>query len=221
MATAVADARASVLVDVPWDVYRSVRSARGNRHLRMTYHDGTLILMSPEYVHEFSAERLGLIVRAVAAAGRIPVAGTRTTTFWRQGRNPHEGSGKEPDSGFYVGASEARIRGKDTIDLEVDPPPDLAIEVDNKSDSEVALPIYARLRVPEVWRYHVQSATLWFGRLTDAGTYESIERSRCLPALTPELVLSALARCREMGETAWNDWLRDWARGLDRPGAAP
>ena len=216
MATAEMEPRANVLFDIPWGIYRRVRSARRNRHLRMTYHDGTLILMSPEYVHEFSAELLGLIVRAAVAALGVPVAGTRTTTFGRKGQRPLKGSGKEPDAGFYIGASVARIRGKRRIDLDVDPPPDLAIEVDHKSDSEVALPIYADLRVPEVWRYQVKAGTLWFGRLTDAGTYEPIERSHCLPALTPALVLSALERCRDMDESAWFDWLRDWARALPR-----
>ena len=216
MATAEMEPRANVLFDVPWGIYRALRSARGNRHLRMTYHDGTLIFMSPEYIHDRNAERLGLIVRAVVDAFDIPVAGTRTTTFWRAGQEANEGAGKEPDAAFYLGANEARVRDKDTIDLDVDPPPDLAIEVDHKSDSAVALPTYAGLLVPEVWRYDARKRTLWFGRLDPDGSYRALDRSVCLPMLTPALVLQALDACRGRDETAWSRWLRDWARALPR-----
>ena len=36
-----------VLRDIPWDFYLRLRELDANRHTRMTYHDGTLILMSP------------------------------------------------------------------------------------------------------------------------------------------------------------------------------
>jgi Uma2 family endonuclease len=108
------------------------------------------------------------------------------------------------------------MRNKDQIDLEVDPPPDLAIEIDNKADSFKALALYARIGVPEVWRYKAKTKTLWFGRLVE-GRYETIERSLNLPKLTPALVLVALDRMNEVGEIASKPWLRDWARGLPDP----
>ena len=105
------------------------------------------------------------------------------------------------------------MRGKEQINLDNDPPPDLAIEVDNKSDSRLAPKTYAGLRVPEVWRYNSRAKTLWFGRLVDGG-YETIERSLCLPTLTPELVLFAMDRASEQGGTSWRRWLRGWAEAL-------
>lgn len=205
---------AQVLFDVPWDVYRTLRAARRNHRLRMTYHDGTLIFMSPEYVHDRHAEQISMVVREVVAAFGIAASGTRTTTFWRAGREPLKGSGKEPDAGFYFGPNEARIRGKTTIDLNLDPPPDLAIEIDHKLDSIIALSTYAALLVPEVWRYTVKTDTLWFGRLNLNGDYETIPRSLSLPMLTPALVVAALAHGRDLDETTWSLWLRDWAREL-------
>lgn len=218
MATVMPETLAKVRHNVPWDLYLDLRELPENSRLRLSYHDGTLILVAPEFIHDRGAERLGLIVRAVVDAFQIEIAGTRTTTFRLQGRTPTEGDAKEPDQAFYIGASESLIRDKDAIDLEVDPPPDLAIEVDNKSDSALALPIYANLRVAEVWRYQAREQILWFGGL-DAGGYRSLDRSLCLPMLTPELVLFALGQAEGIGEMAWNRWLRGWAATL--PGARP
>jgi Uma2 family endonuclease len=43
----------------------------------------------------------------------------------------------EPDDCFYI-QNEAAIRGKDRIDLTIDPPPDLAIEIDNTSSTSLS-----------------------------------------------------------------------------------
>jgi Uma2 family endonuclease len=108
------------------------------------------------------------------------------------------------------------MRSKESIMLEVDPPPDLAIEIDNKSDSSKALALYARIGVPEVWRYKARTKILWFGRLV-GDQYETIEHSLNLPRLTPAQVLLALERMNEIGDIAAKPWLRDWARGLPEP----
>ena len=47
--------------------------------------------------------------------------------------------------------NEAAVRGKDRLDLTIDPPPDLAIEIDITSRTHPN--IYEALRVPELWRF--------------------------------------------------------------------
>jgi Uma2 family endonuclease len=214
---------AVTLVNVEWDTYCRLRDEPRNGHLRMAYLDGELTLMSPEYVHEGDAYLLGLLVVGVTSGLGLEVKGIRTTTL-RRGTAPLRGSGKEPDNAFYLGENERRMRGlklRGRLDLAVDPPPDLAIEVDNSHDSQAALPIYARLGVPEVWRHDVRAGVLWFGRL-EGDVYREVERSVGLPRLTPTLVLEALAVLDggEMGENAWLEWLKAWARGLPEPPAA-
>ena len=200
-----------VLRNVPWDLYARLRGADANRHVRMSYYKGTLELMSPRYRHERSTSRLGQLVMTVAEVMDVPCTESRSTTFRRE----DEEAGKEADTSFYI-ANEERIRDKDEIDLSVDPPPDLAIEVDDLSDSRTKLPIYAALRVPEVWRYDAKAAVVWFGRLQPDGTYASIDRSDCLPILTPERVLEALALCQGMPESRWRRLLREWIMGLSK-----
>ena len=206
----------TTLHGVPWGVYLTLRELPDNDRLRMTYLDGTLILVSPEYIHDRSGWFLNLIVVEVAVAFALDIVGAGSTTFRRGGNETNAGVAKEPDESYYIGANEVLMRDKDEVDLDVDPPPDLAIEVENKSDSSLALPTYAGLLVPELWRYDAREHTLWFGRLVDGG-YVPIERSVNLPMLTPELVLHALEKTRDLGGAAGPRWLRDWAAAL--PGA--
>jgi Uma2 family endonuclease len=69
-----------------------------------------------------------------------------STTFKKQNMS----AGIEPDNCFYIKNYAAMI-GKDRIDLSVDPPPDLAIEIDLTSDTQVSA--YEALGIPEIWRY--------------------------------------------------------------------
>ncbi len=199
-----------VLHRVPYDLYARLRDEPANRHTRMNYYDGTLELMSPEYRHEKGAVRLGTIVRVVTVELKIPCTSSRLTTFRRSGDLPLKGRAKEPDESFYL-ANEPRIRDKDAIDLEVDPPPDLWIEVDTRGSSLGKLPVYAALGVPEVWRYRPRRGVLWFGRLGPDG-YESIDRSLALPMLSPAPVLEALAMSVGQPESSWERQLQAWAR---------
>ena len=211
---------ATILRGISWKTYCRLRDNPRNHRVRMTYLDGTLILMSPEYVHDFKSRRMALIVDMVTEALDIPIQGTVTTTLRRKGDWPRKGSGKEPDQAFYIGGHAPRMSRRKDLDLDVDPPPDLVIEVDHTRDSKRALAIYARLGVPEVWRYRTRSKTLGFGRLT-GDRYEPVDRSVNLPRLTPALVVRALEQAEEMGETAWKRWLRAWTLDLPEPPANP
>src|SRR5271166_3970805 len=191
---------------VSYDFYQQVRRAPGNRLLRMTYHDGTLEIMSPQYRHEKYSRRIGLIVLAVTSVLGIPCQGAGSTTFSRRGERMRQGWGKEPDQSFYL-ANESRIRNKEEIDLEFDPPPDLWIEVDHRGSSRGRLPLYASLQVPEIWRFRVRPERLWFGCL-DGDHYQQIECSITLPMLTPGNVLEALRLGEGLSESQWDVVLR-------------
>jgi hypothetical protein len=98
------------------------------------------------------------------------------------------------------------ILAKATLDLAVDPPPSLWVEVDNWGSSQSKLPLYAGLRVPEVWRYRVRRHKLWFGRLS-GNTYEPTDRSLVLPGLTTRLVLDLRALGASTPAATWSKWL--------------
>ena len=58
--------------------------------------------------------------------------------------------GVEPDACFYIQHWQA-ILGRERIDLTIDPPPDLAIEVDLTSSTQID--DYLPIAIPEVWIY--------------------------------------------------------------------
>jgi Uma2 family endonuclease len=199
----------TTLRGVPYDVYVQLCNDRRNRHLRMIYFNGTLQIMAPaQFRHEKGSRRLGLIVLAYAVVFELDCEGARSTTFRKGLPGELKGHGKEPDESFYI-AHAADVREKDTLDLEVDPPPDLWIEVDNQGSSKGKLPLYAALGVPEVWRYRPRRQTLWFGVLQN-GAYVEVEHSASLPLLTPSIVLEILAEAPRRGESAWFKWMREW-----------
>ncbi len=219
------------LHNVDWTTYCKLRDDPSNDHVRMNYLDGTLTLKSPDPIHEEAADLLALVVRGTAAGCGLAIKGVRSTTL-RRGITPDKGSGKDPDNAFYIGphvmpmTSFRKLRKtgkapKAKLDLNVDRAPDLAIEIDHSRNSETSLPIYARLGVPEVWRYEVSEDRLQFFRL-DAGEYVEIERSVALPKLTPTLVIEALDQLDAMiryDEVAYLDQIREWARTLPEPPA--
>jgi Uma2 family endonuclease len=198
----------TTLHGVTYDTYVRLCKDGRNEGLRLTYYDGTLEIMAPtQFRHEKGSWRLGILVHAYAVVFRLECEGARSTTFRKGLSGELKGHGKEPDESFYI-AHAADVREKDTLDLEVDPPPDLWIEVDNQGSSKGKLPLYAALGIPEVWRYRPRRQTLWFGVLRD-GTYVEVDRSAALPRLTPSIVLEILAEAHR-GETAWDVWMRDW-----------
>ena len=105
-----AEAEGTVLRGISWKTYLKLRDNENNYHVRMSYLDGTLILMSPEYLHDQDGWRLALVVDRVTEILRIPCQGTVTTTLRRKGPGPRKGTGKEPDFGFYFRENELRMR---------------------------------------------------------------------------------------------------------------
>jgi Uma2 family endonuclease len=114
--------------------------------------------------------------------------------------------GVEPDTCYYL-ASFSAVCDKQEIDLETDPPPDLACEIDLSSSSLDRLAIYAALGVPEVWRFDGEA--LHVHRLGRRGAYSAAKASKALPGLPPAVVERFLADA-STNDTAWAAEFRRW-----------
>jgi Uma2 family endonuclease len=113
----------------------------------------------------------------------------------------------EPDECFYI-QHEPEIRGKRRIDLSIDPPPDLAIEID--ITARTRFDNYELLGVPELWRYN--GNTLEIHRLQD-GHYVESTASLNFPRIPVQRVIPQyLEQSRVMGRTAVMRAFRDWLR---------
>ncbi len=206
-----------VLHDVSWDTYCRLNDEESNDSIRMTYLDGDLTLMSPLLRHDGNSQLLGQLVRAVMTVMGSGLRAIGSTTLRRETKpGGKKGAGKEADCAFYLGDNEVRIRGREELDLNVDPPPDLAIEIENTNElTATAMVVYARVGVPEVWRFSVAERSISINRL-DGTTYREVDRSVALPKLTPALILEALDRFEvgDFDELGWFEWLKAWLRAL-------
>jgi Uma2 family endonuclease len=73
-------------------------------------------------------------------------------------------AGVEPDTCFYIENRQA-ILGKERINLTVDPPPDLAIEVDFTSITNLGS--YTPLAIPELWIYSPDGLKIYIFKNND------------------------------------------------------
>ena len=135
------------LQNVSWEMYEAILDELGEGYaIRLTYYQETLEIRMPLPKHEKAKSLIGDFVKLLLEELNIDCDVLGSTTF----KSKEMQSGVEPDDCFYI-QHEAAIRGKDRIDLTVDPPPDLAIEIDNSS--QTSLSSYQALKVPELWRY--------------------------------------------------------------------
>jgi Uma2 family endonuclease len=107
-------------------------------------------------------------------------------------------------------ANELLMRSKAELNLTIDPPPDLAIEIDLYSGKFGKLALYAAFGVPEVWRFDGRKLTLY---LLDAeGRYQPSSGSASLPGLPPVEIERVLGQMGTASETALVRSFRDWVR---------
>jgi Uma2 family endonuclease len=199
-------ARRLVLEDVDWPTYtRLLRTFAERRSIRLTYDRGRLEIMSPLPGHETSNELLGRFVVVLTEELLLPILSGGSTTFRRRRKR----RGLEPDNCFWI-VNEPKVRGKRRINLKIDPPPDLALEIDATRSSLNRMGIYAELKVPEVWR--LKDESLSFHGLGADGMYRELETSLSFPGLRPADLITFLALRDQMDENALVRKFREWVR---------
>ncbi|MEQ9625622.1 Uma2 family endonuclease [Coleofasciculus chthonoplastes] len=163
------------LKGVSWQTFKTLLAEIGeDRACRMAYSQGVLEIRMPLEDHEVPKGMLESFIEAIADELEIEVKKVGALSLKREDLTRFI----EPDTCFYI-QNESRVRGR-RINLEIDPPPDLAIESDYTSSSVDKQSIYAALGVPELWRYTRQ--TLQVYQLVE-GEYEPRQQSMTFPFL--------------------------------------
>jgi Uma2 family endonuclease len=135
-----------VRMPATWQEYEQLCDRRGDGSIpRLKYRKGEILLMSPLPIHGRDANLMADIVKALLDRDAREYDAFTPVTMML----PEE-SGIEPDYCFYIDNWQA-ISGKKKIDWQQDPPPDLAIEIDVTSYSDVE--DYLPYRVPEIWLF--------------------------------------------------------------------
>ena len=144
MAATVTCPEQRVLLKVSWETYERLLAEQVDAAgTRFTYDRGLLEIMVVSLGHEDPNRTLALLAEIVAEETGRDLVQSGSTTFKRKDLE----KGFEPDSSFYLDARAEAMRGKKELDLLVDPPPDLVIEIDIASSSLPRLPIFAAVGV--------------------------------------------------------------------------
>ena len=197
------------LENVAWDTYEAILRDTAEQHVRITYDEGRMVLMSPLPRHDKVKSLLGRIIETISVERDVPISSFGSTTW----RRPDLRKGLEPDECYYV-QREPHVRCRFDIDLSVDPAPDLAIEIEITHHPMNRGKIYAALGIPEVWRF--DGTTVSFLRLDDAFAYTAIDRSEAFPFLTVADVNRLLGLFDTLSEHEGIKQVAQWARALTK-----
>ena len=196
-----------ILHGVSWQTYERLLADFAESHAaHFAYNRGVLEIHVPSAKHEEANRTMALLVEMLAVELDVSVRNLGSTTFKRADL----AQGFEPDTCFYIQNAQ-RIHGKDEIDLAVDPPPDLGIEIDIMHPSLDKLPIYAAIGVPEIWHYDGHIVTL---AILQEGAYVAREESVVFPRLTRQVLSRFMEESKQQERTAWLRSVRAWAHQL-------
>jgi Uma2 family endonuclease len=194
-----------VLRGVSWELYEKILREIGDQPLYLTYDEGDLEIMSPSRVHERWKTLIGRLLELLTLERDVPVESLGSTTFKRADL----AKGLEPDECYYI-QNEAAVRGRDDVDLDRDPPPDLVVEVDISRHGVDREGIYAALGVPELWKFDGSRLEAWV--LGPDRAYRRQDHSRALPELAMQDLQRFLDMRRDHDETTVMRAFRDWLR---------
>jgi Uma2 family endonuclease len=198
-----------VLNGVSWSYYEQTLAEIGSQPIRVAYLDGVMELMSPLPGHEGPKKAISSLMVILAVERQIPLKSLGSTTFRREEKS----AGAEPDECYFFNEIES-LRGMKRFDPLIHRAPDLWVEVDILNPSVAREPIYARLGVPELWRYSRDRLTVRL--LTSAGIYTDSATSLAFPFLPMATFASFIPKMIEGDETAVLLEFREWVRSLAR-----
>lgn len=190
--------------DISWEDFETILEELGeHRATRITYNQGVLEIMAPLPEHEIDKELLSDLVKIIFEELEIDRECFGSTTF----KNQAMAQGIEPDQCFYI-KHHLLMRGKTRIDLKIDPPPDLAIEIDLTSKTQIET--YQNLGVPELWIYTKNQLKIY---ILQNQTYLESTNSPIfahLPIL--EIIPEHIQRSKVVGASSTLRAFRQWVR---------
>lgn len=193
-----------LLKNVSWQQFQDILKNLGERRsARLSYSQGMLEIMTPLPEHEDDKVIIGDFVKAILEEMDIEFRSLGSTTF----ENEAMRQAVEPDDCFYI-QNEAKIRGKKRLNLEIDPPPELAIEIDITSRTKFNN--YQELGVTELWRYNGKKLEI---NILQSGKYVQSETSVAFPNLPiAEVLHDFVEQSKLRGRNATMKAFRAWVR---------
>jgi Uma2 family endonuclease len=174
-----------VRLPATWQDYQALSQQRGDGSIpRIKYRHGEVLLMSPLPKHGRDTSLIADVIKVL-----LDHVGQEYDAFTSVTMDRPEESGIEPDYCFYINNWQA-VSGKDRLDWVSEPPPDLVLEIDVTSYSDIN--DYLLYRVPEVWLFRKTQILIYQLQNTE---YILQERSLYFPEIQ---IQDAITHCLQV-----------------------
>lgn len=195
----------TILSNISWQTFKTMLMEMGSqRKNRLAYDNGILEIMTPLMPHENSNRLIEVFVGVLCEEFDLEIKRAGSLTLTRD--NVERAS--EPDSSYYI-QNESLVRDRENIDLAIDPPPDLVLEVEYSKPKVDKSKIYAAIGVPEFWRYN--GSVLRIYRLGD-GEYTEVQTSPTFPPVQVKEIPRFIQETKKNGEMATTRAFRAWVK---------
>jgi Uma2 family endonuclease len=178
-----------LLRGISWEGYLQILNALPqSRSARLTYDDGVLEITVPSEIHEFSGHLIECFIRVLVELMGLKIKTMGSTTM----NYPPLKKGAEPDNAYYL-QNQPLVKGR-TVDFSQDPPPDLVVEVDITHTDIAKNQFYAKIGVPEFWRFDGKVLRIY---QLQSANYIEVEVSPTFPLVPKERLYEFLTEAQE------------------------
>ncbi|MFP4298431.1 MAG: Uma2 family endonuclease [Spirulinaceae cyanobacterium] len=199
------DLPAGTIVKFPGTIadYEEILQRLGDRSIpRLRFRDRHILLMSPLPQHGNEIDVISDLIKVLLRHRGRDWQSFHPITL-RYGKE----AGLEPDACFYIENYQA-ILGKRKLDMSIDPPPDLAIEIDVTSFTRIE--DYIPLAIPEVWIYKTNELSIY---CFTNNSYVETNTSLIFPDFSiKEIVMQYVDRAWQVGSSVA---LREFSQTLN------
>lgn len=195
----------TLLLNITWQTFKTMLAEMGcQRGSRLAYDSGIVEIMTPLMPHENSNRLIEVFVGVLCEELSLEIKRTGSLTLLRDDLE----QGAEPDSSYYI-QNESLVRAKENIDLAVDPPPDLVLEVEYSRSKIDKLQLYAAMGIPEFWRYNGNVLRIY---QLKSGKYLEENQSMTFAPIPVTEIPRFLQESRDIGEIACTKNFRSWVK---------
>jgi Uma2 family endonuclease len=154
--------------------------------------------------HEWAKKMLARLVEALTEELDISIFCLGNTTF----RKEALARGIEPDECYYL-CEEFPLHDRAEVNMVIDPPPDLVLEVEISRSVLDRMSIYAALGVPEIWCTDGERIRVYQLQMD---RYVEVEQSPAFPWLPIAEMADFLQRRGQLSDTKVVKQFREWVR---------
>ncbi|PZO58557.1 MAG: Uma2 family endonuclease [Phormidesmis priestleyi] len=189
--------------NLEWQAFKQIQQLL-SKHTKahFSYDSGVLEITMPLESHERSARLIELFVRILVVEMGLMIKTMGSTTLDREDLL----KSAEPDNGYYI--QNFDLVADHTVNLDVDPAPDLIVEVDITNTDLNKNLLYAGLGVPEFWRFNGRE---WRILCLQDGAYVECDQSPTFPIVQKSDLYQFLETAL-LNEVAAEINFRQWVR---------